>query len=126
MSVCYHQGALPGEPGNMVITGHNYVNGAHFGRLGMLEEGDLVVLDRRTAASTATRYTRRRSSSRTMWRRWTSTRGARTDAAQLRQPGQPADTGALPARLAGRPFRRLNASGTGAGSNAFTPSPLND
>jgi len=45
ISVCYYQGAMPGQSGNMVITGHNYANGAHFGRLSKLKEGDAVVLE---------------------------------------------------------------------------------
>jgi LPXTG-site transpeptidase (sortase) family protein len=35
---------LPGEDGNLVITGHNYRNGAHFGKLDKLEVGDSVTL----------------------------------------------------------------------------------
>ena len=42
VSVCWYQGAMPGEKGNMVITGHDYANGAHFGRLSELETGDTV------------------------------------------------------------------------------------
>jgi LPXTG-site transpeptidase (sortase) family protein len=45
VSVCWYYGALPGEPGNMVITGHNYRNGAHFGNLHTLAAGDEVVFD---------------------------------------------------------------------------------
>ena len=44
VSVCYYQGAMIGEDGNMVITGHNYANGAHFGHLDEVEIGDVVVL----------------------------------------------------------------------------------
>jgi|GEM_PF-1333757 len=44
VSVCYFKGALPGEQGNMVITGHNYANGAMFGNLEDLEIGDSVIL----------------------------------------------------------------------------------
>lgn len=44
VSVCYYSGALPGEDGNMVITGHNYKNGAHFGKLDKLKAGDEVTL----------------------------------------------------------------------------------
>ncbi len=43
VSICYFSGALPGQKGNMVITGHNYANGAHFGKLRQLEAGDVVV-----------------------------------------------------------------------------------
>ena len=44
VSVCYYQGTMIGEDGNMVITGHNYANGAHFGRLDEVKTGDVVVL----------------------------------------------------------------------------------
>ena len=44
VSVCYYNGALPGEEGNTVITGHNFASGAHFGRLDELEKGDIVTL----------------------------------------------------------------------------------
>lgn len=42
VSVCYYQGPMPGEEGNLVITGHNFASGAHFGRLNELLEGDAV------------------------------------------------------------------------------------
>lgn len=45
VSVCWYEGAMPGETGNMVIAGHNYANGAHFGKLGELEKGDEVVFE---------------------------------------------------------------------------------
>ncbi len=41
-SVCYYTGPDPGGEGNLVITGHNYRNGAHFGRLDKLTVGDMV------------------------------------------------------------------------------------
>ncbi len=44
VSVCYYGGALPGEIGNTVITGHNFASGAHFGRLDELRSGDRVTL----------------------------------------------------------------------------------
>lgn len=44
-SVCYYQGALMGQDGNMVITGHNFASGAHFGNLDKLKIGDKVVLE---------------------------------------------------------------------------------
>ncbi len=44
VSVCYYEGTMPGEDGNMVVTGHNYANGAHFGKLDKLEKGDTVLL----------------------------------------------------------------------------------
>jgi len=42
VSICYFCGAMPGEKGNTVITGHNYANGAHFGKLDQLKTGDRV------------------------------------------------------------------------------------
>ena len=44
VSLCWFAGAFPGETGNMVITGHNYANGAHFGRLDKLTVGDIVTM----------------------------------------------------------------------------------
>jgi len=44
VSICWYEGALPGEKGNMVITGHDYASGAHFGQLSKLKEGDRVTL----------------------------------------------------------------------------------
>lgn len=44
VSICYYTGAKPGEKCNMVITGHNFASGAHFGNLNKLDEGDLVQL----------------------------------------------------------------------------------
>lgn len=44
VSVCYYEGAMPGEDGNLVITGHNYASGSHFGKLDKLEVGDTVQL----------------------------------------------------------------------------------
>jgi sortase A len=45
VSICFYSGALPGQKGNTVITGHNYANGAFFGKLDQLKEGDSVELD---------------------------------------------------------------------------------
>ena len=45
VSVCWYSGALPGQPGNMVITGHNYKSGAHFGKLDQLKRDDEIVFD---------------------------------------------------------------------------------
>lgn len=45
VSVCWYQGAMPGDAGNMVIAGHNYANGAHFGKLDELGKGDSVMLE---------------------------------------------------------------------------------
>jgi len=44
VSVCYYAGPAPGKDGNLVITGHNYRNGAHFGTLDKIKEGDAVTL----------------------------------------------------------------------------------
>ncbi len=44
VSVCYYTGPAPGQDGNMVITGHDYRSGAHFGRLQKLTAGDTVLL----------------------------------------------------------------------------------
>ena len=45
VSVCRFVGPYePGEAGNLVITGHNYRSGAHFGRLDEVSVGDSVVL----------------------------------------------------------------------------------
>lgn len=44
VSVCYFEGTMPGEDGNLVITGHNYANGSHFGKLDQLEIGDTIQL----------------------------------------------------------------------------------
>jgi LPXTG-site transpeptidase (sortase) family protein len=45
ISICYYKGPMPGEDGNMVITGHNYANGAVFGSLDKIEIGDAVILE---------------------------------------------------------------------------------
>ncbi len=44
ISVCYYKGPAPGEDGNLVITGHNYRNGAHFGKLDQMKTGDVINL----------------------------------------------------------------------------------
>lgn len=44
VSVCYYKGPAPGEDGNLVITGHNYRRGAHFGKLDQLKAGDTLTL----------------------------------------------------------------------------------
>ena len=44
VSVCYYDGSLPGTKGNLIITGHNYASGAHFGRLDELDIGDIISL----------------------------------------------------------------------------------
>ena len=43
-TVCRYQGPLPGADGNLVITGHDYLNGAHFGNLEKVEVGDEIQL----------------------------------------------------------------------------------
>ena len=35
---------MPGEDGNMVVTGHNYSNGSIFGNLDQVKVGDTVLL----------------------------------------------------------------------------------
>lgn len=45
LSICYYGGAKPGEPGNMLIAGHNYASGAHFGQLDKLALGDIVAFE---------------------------------------------------------------------------------
>ncbi len=44
VSCCYYQGAMPGEDGNMVITGHNYADGSIFGKIDQLKTGDEIIL----------------------------------------------------------------------------------
>lgn len=43
-SVCYYSGPEAGGEGNLVITGHNYASGAHFGNLDKVKTGDEVML----------------------------------------------------------------------------------
>ena len=43
ISICRYSGPVNiGEKGNLIITGHNYKNGSHFGELSKLEEDDLI------------------------------------------------------------------------------------
>lgn len=42
VSICYYSGPEPGNNGNLVLAGHNYRNGAHFGKLKDLSIGDAV------------------------------------------------------------------------------------
>ena len=44
ISVCRYMGGEPNQPGNLVIAGHNYKTGAHFGSLKKLEVGDEIFL----------------------------------------------------------------------------------
>lgn len=43
-TVCRYQGPDPGVEGNLVITGHDYLNGAHFGKLNQVSVGAEVTL----------------------------------------------------------------------------------
>lgn len=61
VSVCYYQGPMPGEPGNLVITGHNFANGAHFGRLDELEKDDVVTLSMPDGSKYAYKVTGKRN-----------------------------------------------------------------
>jgi sortase A len=45
VSICYYGGAKPGEKGNMIITGHNYRSGAHFGKLDQLSKGGSIIFN---------------------------------------------------------------------------------
>ncbi len=44
ISVNKFSGPEPNEPGNLIVIGHNYLNGAHFGSLHLLGIGDLIDL----------------------------------------------------------------------------------
>ena len=44
ISVCRYKGPDPLEDGNLVIIGHNYKNGSHFGRLSTLTVGSEIYL----------------------------------------------------------------------------------
>lgn len=44
ISICHYKGPSPGEKGNLVITGHNYRNGAHFGKLDKIKTGDTATV----------------------------------------------------------------------------------
>lgn len=44
VSICRYSGGEPNAPGNLVVIGHNYKNGSHFGRLKKLEVGDEMFL----------------------------------------------------------------------------------
>ena len=44
VSICRYQGGDPHTPGNLVVIGHNYKNGSHFGRLKNLAVGDELFL----------------------------------------------------------------------------------
>jgi sortase A len=53
VSVCHYKGAMPGEDGNMVVTGHNYANGAIFGKLDQVKAGESVLLTDRDGITQA-------------------------------------------------------------------------
>lgn len=44
VTICRYKGSNPGENGNLVIAGHNYLNGAHFGHLVNIKKGAEVLL----------------------------------------------------------------------------------
>ena len=44
ISICRYQGPGVNEPGNLVVLGHNYKNGSHFGRLDELQAGTSLYL----------------------------------------------------------------------------------
>ncbi len=46
ISVCRYQGPGVNEPGNLVLIGHNYKSGSHFGNLENLEVGDEIYLQK--------------------------------------------------------------------------------
>lgn len=55
ISICRYQGPLPNHEGNLVLLGHNYKSGAHFGNLSKLKKGAEVYLTD-TATNTRLRY----------------------------------------------------------------------
>ena len=48
VSLCRYNTTNIGEDGNIVICGHNYIDGSHFGRLSSLNTGDEVILSDRS------------------------------------------------------------------------------
>jgi LPXTG-site transpeptidase (sortase) family protein len=55
ISICRYKGPEPNEKGNLVLIGHNYKSGAHFGRLKTLSVGsELYLTD--SATGTRVRY----------------------------------------------------------------------
>lgn len=52
LSICRYKGPLPNHEGNLVLLGHNYKSGAHFGNLDKLKKGSEVFL---TDSATGTR-----------------------------------------------------------------------
>ena len=55
ISICRYKGPDPLDDGNLVIIGHNYKSGAHFGILKKLEVGDEIYLTN-TATNARVRY----------------------------------------------------------------------
>ena len=55
ISICRYKGPDPLDKGNLVLIGHNYKSGAHFGILKKLEVGDEVYLTN-AATSARVRY----------------------------------------------------------------------
>ena len=55
ISICRYKGPDPLDDGNLVIIGHNYKSGAHFGVLKKLEVGDEIYLTN-TATNARVRY----------------------------------------------------------------------
>ena len=55
ISICRYKGPDPNEKGNLVIIGHNYKSGAHFGILKKLEVGDEIFVTDSTT-NTRVRY----------------------------------------------------------------------
>ena len=55
ISICRYKGPIPNEEGNLVVIGHNYKNGSHFGRLDELSVGSEIFLTD-TKTGTRTRY----------------------------------------------------------------------
>ncbi|MBR1735766.1 MAG: sortase, partial [Firmicutes bacterium] len=53
VSVCRYNTTNIGEDGNIVICGHNYIDGSHFGRLSSLNIDDEVILSDRTGKTYA-------------------------------------------------------------------------
>ena len=43
-SICRYRGPDPGGSGNLIITGHDYLNGAVFGQLDRVRTGDEIIL----------------------------------------------------------------------------------
>lgn len=42
LSPCRFAGPMPNEIGNLCIAGHNYANNTHFGKIDVLNKGDLI------------------------------------------------------------------------------------